>query len=88
MIFFDIDGTLLDHGAAERVAALFEHACRLAGRAPADCLYIGDRLDTDARAARRAGLRGVFLDRNGVGAEDVPRISSHAVLPTLLSTVA
>ncbi|MCB9513694.1 MAG: HAD family hydrolase [Candidatus Latescibacteria bacterium] len=77
-----------DIGVAKPAAALFEHACRLAGRAPADCLYIGDRLDTDARAARRAGLRGVFLDRNGVGAEDVPRIGSLAELPTLLSTLA
>ena len=46
-------------------AAIFEHACASAGCAPAEAVYVGDRYETDALGARRAGLTGVWLDRGG-----------------------
>jgi putative hydrolase of the HAD superfamily len=44
---------------------VFTEACRLLGTDPARTVYVGDELDVDAVAARRAGLRGVWLDRPG-----------------------
>lgn len=38
---------------------IFWEACRQAGEAPGDCVYIGDSLTTDALASQAAGLRGV-----------------------------
>ena len=44
---------------------IFLHACELLGVPPSDAVYVGDRYDVDAQAARRAGLMGVWLDRGG-----------------------
>jgi putative hydrolase of the HAD superfamily len=44
---------------------VFAEACRLLGTSPARTVYVGDELDVDAVAARRAGLTGVWLDRPG-----------------------
>ena len=52
-----------DAGAAKPRPEIFGAACDRAGIPPAACTYIGDRLDTDARAAARAGLRGIWLNR-------------------------
>lgn len=66
---------------------LFLTACRRLGAEPAACLYVGDRLDTDARAARAAGLTGVWLNRDApVPADcDVPVIRDLTELPRLLA---
>jgi putative hydrolase of the HAD superfamily len=45
---------------------IFAHACELFGVAPADALYVGDRLRTDAIGAAEAGLVGVWLDRGAM----------------------
>lgn len=63
---------------------VFTEACRRLGVAPAQAMYVGDELDTDARAAVRAGLHGVWLDRpgrrRGVAAEDqVPQARAEGV---------
>lgn len=52
-------------GAAKPDAAIFLHATRAAGVAPADALHVGDRLVEDYEGARAAGLRALLLDRSG-----------------------
>lgn len=52
-------------GVTKPDARIFHVACERFGVAPADALYVGDRLGTDAIGAARAGLRGVWLDRVG-----------------------
>ena len=42
---------------------IFLEACRRIGASPAEAVYVGDRYDIDAEAARQAGLTGVWLDR-------------------------
>ncbi|WP_028048906.1 HAD family hydrolase [Cellulomonas sp. URHD0024] len=42
---------------------VFAEACRLLGTDPGRTAYVGDELDVDAAAARRAGLIGIWLDR-------------------------
>jgi putative hydrolase of the HAD superfamily len=67
----------------------FLHACALLAVEPGEAAYVGDELDVDARAARDAGLVGVWLDRHGSGAEpgDVPVVRTLAELPALLGLV-
>jgi len=69
--------------------AIFELAAREAGVALKDCVYIGDRLETDALAAQKAGMKGVWLDRksqwNG-GGTGVPVIRDLNELPELLKS--
>lgn len=51
-------------GAAKPKREIFEVACRLAGSAPSESWYVGDRLETDALGARSAGMMGVWLCRD------------------------
>lgn len=77
-------------GAAKPDPRIFHEACRLAGRRPQECLYVGDRLETDAKASAAVGMRGVWLRRGGlsdakdVKAAGVERIHSLLELPALL----
>jgi putative hydrolase of the HAD superfamily len=71
--------------AAKPRAAVFSKACQIARRKPEDCIYIGDRLDSDALSSTRAGLRGIWLNREASpvnGAIEV--ISSLGELPDRL----
>ena len=76
---------------------IFQYACERFGVAPADAVYVGDRLETDAIGAASAGLTGVWLDRRGTATDDEKaRAEASGVriirgldrLPTLLATQA
>jgi putative hydrolase of the HAD superfamily len=58
--------------------AVFLEGCRLLGLAPHEVAYIGDELDIDAQAARRAGMAGYWLDRSGSGDREAPAASGTA----------
>lgn len=73
-------------GYAKPDAAIFAHACRVAGVEPADTVYVGDRYDLDAAPARSAGLDGVWLDRryDATPEHAPPIIRALSELPKLL----
>lgn len=50
-------------GFAKPDPRIFRSACDAFGVSPADAVYVGDRLRTDAIGAAAAGLVGVWLDR-------------------------
>lgn len=52
-------------GCAKPDATIFLRACALLGERPGNSVYVGDRYERDAQAARTAGLQGVWLDRKG-----------------------
>lgn len=54
-------------GVAKPAPEIFLRAGSELGVVPAEMVHVGDKLDTDARGARDAGLHGVWLDRAGVG---------------------
>jgi putative hydrolase of the HAD superfamily len=54
-------------GVSKPDARIFRAACARLGAALEHCIYVGDRLENDARAARDAGLNGVWIDRAGSG---------------------
>jgi putative hydrolase of the HAD superfamily len=54
-------------GVSKPDARIFQAACARLGATPERCIYVGDRLEDDARAARDAGLTGVWIDRAGSG---------------------
>jgi putative hydrolase of the HAD superfamily len=51
-------------GCAKPDPTIFTRACIQLGELPSNSVYVGDRYDLDAQAARMAGLRGIWLDRN------------------------
>jgi putative hydrolase of the HAD superfamily len=52
-------------GVAKPDPAIFQAGCHALGLAPAETVYVGDKLEADALGARQAGLLGVLLDRTG-----------------------
>ena len=73
-------------GCAKPDQTIFVRACTQAGESPANAIYVGDRYDIDAQAARTAGLQGIWLDRNQKATVDheAPIIRSLDQLPALL----
>lgn len=79
--------TPMDAGVFKPDERIFHYAAYQARADPVDCLYIGDQLDSDARAARNAGWRSIWLERSGNGQRvtDVPVIHYLTELPDLLT---
>lgn len=95
--FFDHVITSGDFGAVKPDPSIFLHACELFGVRPAQAAYVGDRLNTDAIGASRAGLLGVWLNRSGGATEaetaevadaGIRMISTLAELPACLAETA
>ena len=82
-----ISGELGFHKPDPRI---FMAACRRAGRPPAECLYVGDRLDADAQGSADAGLVSVWLDRDGKGGAPAGAtvIKTLAELPAVVESLA
>ncbi|KAA5832899.1 HAD family hydrolase [Saccharopolyspora hirsuta] len=73
-------------GVAKPDPRIFHTACDALGLRPDEVAHVGDRLDTDAQGATRAGLHGIWLNRDQRAPEDagVPAITSLHELPELL----
>lgn len=76
-----------DIGIAKPDPAAFAAVCARLGVDPAATAYVGDALDTDARGACAAGLRGIWLDRADRGSACAPavRITGLDALAEVLS---
>jgi HAD superfamily hydrolase (TIGR01549 family) len=61
--FFDVWAVSAEVGSEKPAPAIFEHALAEAGSPPERCVMVGDRLDNDIVAARRHGLRAIWLLR-------------------------
>ncbi|MEV0680375.1 HAD family hydrolase [Actinosynnema sp. NPDC050436] len=75
-------------GAAKPDRVIFDTACADLGVPLHDTVHIGDRLHADAIGARDAGMKGVWLNRQGPREGALPSgisaISSLSELPELL----
>lgn len=75
-------------GVAKPDARIFHSACAALEVHPSEVVHVGDRLDTDAAGACRAGMHGVWLNRRGrpdTPPENVRTITQLADLPELLT---
>ena len=75
-----------DIGIPKPDPKIFWHGCKAANENPADCYYVGDNLDTDAKAASAAGLTGIWLNREQVKDNNAAliEISTLFQLPKLI----
>jgi len=55
----------IEYGIHKPDPAIYTHAAELLGLDPAACLHVGDHPHEDVDAARRAGMRTVWLNRDG-----------------------
>jgi putative hydrolase of the HAD superfamily len=76
-------------GIAKPARRIFELACDSMGVPPSQAVYVGDRRDIDAEAARGAGLHGLWLDRLRTCADGDPRkrIESLSALPAAMALI-
>jgi len=67
-----------DAGTEKPEPKIFQKACTDLGVEPGDCIYVGDRLDTDILGANRVGmvsvrlLRGKYKEQRPTGLQDRP----------------
>jgi len=57
-------------GVSKPSAEIFLEACRRAGVAPRECVYVGDSLEKDVLGSRAVGMRGIWLNRGGPPKKD------------------
>jgi putative hydrolase of the HAD superfamily len=76
--WLEIVVTSQDSGFNKPHPEIFQEALRRAGVQPSEAVYVGDQYQVDVIGARRAGMKGVLLDRHGYFDEitDCPRIRS------------
>jgi len=67
--YFEVVVVSEEIGAAKPDRDIFLAACRRAGAPAPRCIYVGDRLDEDARASGAAGLRSIWLNRRQAPAD-------------------
>ena len=74
-------------GVAKPDPRIFTRACHVAVAHPTQCVYVGDRLDTDARAAHQAGWTGIWLNRTApeMVPPDVIAIPDLGALPRVMA---
>lgn len=65
-------------GVAKPDARIFEHAASVFATGVGECVYVGDRLETDAVGASRAGMRGVWLLRGRTASVDETRTAAES----------
>lgn len=68
--------------------AIFERAAALLGVPTQRCVYVGDQRETDALAATRSGMRGIWLDRARRKAEEEMEVECVHDLGDLLRLLA
>ena len=75
-----------DIGVSKPDPKIFRYGCKTANKKPADCYYVGDNLDTDAKAASAAGLTGIWLNREQEKGNDASlmEIRTLSQLPKLI----
>jgi putative hydrolase of the HAD superfamily len=76
-----------DVGFAKPDRRIFDVAADRLGLSPDECLFVGDRRDSDALGAIGAGMSAVWLNRKGHPSPDdlVIEIATLHRLPTLLA---
>lgn len=81
-----------EEGVSKPDPRLFEIALERVGIEPAEALHVGDSLESDVAGARAAGLRAVWLNRDGAPNETSIQpdweIQSLAALPGICSLAA
>lgn len=69
-------------GSAKPDPAIFQTACAHMGVAPQDAVYVGDDLRLDVQGAQAAGLRAVWMNRNGSTAHLAAGVTPDAICST------
>jgi putative hydrolase of the HAD superfamily len=86
---FDTMVMSADCGIAKPAAGIFHLACTRMDVPPSQAVYVGDRRDIDAEAARAAGLHAIWVDRAGTAGpgEPIAHVRSLSALPAMVAGI-
>ena len=85
--FFSVLVTSGDVGYSKPDKRIFIEACARVNKEPGQCFYVGDLIDTDFVGSTSAGMRGIWLNRQGISlpsSADIPMVKSLFGLKELL----
>ena len=84
--YFELTVSSGTEGVAKPDPEIFLRAVLRLGLPPFEVCYVGDLRNVDARAARAAGLRSLWLNRGGTGFSDEPwEITSLSEVPAAVA---
>jgi len=81
--FFDailIEG---EFGVGKPDEAVYRHVLGALGASPAEAWMVGDHLEWDVGAPQQLGLRGVWMDRGGLGLPPGSAVRPHRIIRSL-----
>ncbi len=81
--FFDVIVIEGEFGAGKPEEIVYRHALGALGVAPGDAWMVGDNLDFDVDGPQRLGVRGVWLDRDGLGLPPTSPVRPHRIIRSL-----
>jgi len=67
-------------GVAKPAPQIFLAGCRALGVAPEEAVYVGDDVLLDVQGAQRAGMRGVWMNRNGSNKHEEHGVAPDAIV--------
>jgi putative hydrolase of the HAD superfamily len=86
--FFDailIEG---EFGVGKPDESVYRHVLRALGAAPTEAWMVGDHLEWDVGAPQRLGLKGVWIDRAGLGLPPGSPVRPHRIIRSLVELSA
>jgi putative hydrolase of the HAD superfamily len=81
--FFDailIEG---EFGVGKPDASVYRHVLRALGAAPTEAWMVGDHLEWDVGAPQQLGLKGIWIDRGGLGLPQGSAVRPHRIIRSL-----
>lgn len=72
-----------EFGAGKPEAIVYRHALETLGAGPDEAWMVGDNLEFDVDGAQRAGVRGVWIDRDGRGLTDASAVVPWRIIRSL-----
>ena len=82
--FFDVIVIEGEFGAGKPDEVVYRHTLDALGATPADTVMIGDHLEYDVHGSQQVGIRGIWLDRPGVGLPADSVIRPHRIIRGLV----
>ena len=81
---FDLVATSEELGSEKPGEEIFQYAVRGLGLKPAECVMVGDRLDTDILGARRCGMRTILIGKEPKAGEADAAVGAVTEVPGVL----
>jgi putative hydrolase of the HAD superfamily len=73
-----------EFGVGKPDESVYRHVLRALGAAPAEAWMVGDHLEWDVGAPQRLGLKGVWIDRGGLGLPPGSPVRPHRIIRSLV----